>query len=206
MGNFQNNNCIEYERSGDENKTLSVKEYLDEIKLYLKDIINNLQKSVTWKIQSTAAINFISSKDTDEERVMHSKNGNIEIMSQDKADEVIGAVFELFLSRYQIGLEISMKNSDFIFYYVDLLYYKCHKINFNGGRSYIDCLDWVKRKKATVNFINKNYNKCFQYATAVALNHEEIGKNSQRISKMKPPINKSNWEGISVMYTEEKIA
>ena len=47
----------------------------------------------------------------------------------DKAIEVIENFFELLYSRYPIRLETSMKNSDFIFDYVDLLYYKCHKID-----------------------------------------------------------------------------
>ena len=47
----------------------------------------------------------------------------------DKAIEVIEKFFELLYSRYRIRLETSMKNSDFIFDYVDLLYYKCHKID-----------------------------------------------------------------------------
>ena len=45
-----------------------------------KDIINNLKKSDTWKIQLTIANNFISSIANDEEHVMHSKNDNTEIM------------------------------------------------------------------------------------------------------------------------------
>ena len=48
-------------------------------------------------IQLAFAINCISSKDIDEERVMHS--------TSDKADEVIKERFESFLSRYQIGLD-----------------------------------------------------------------------------------------------------
>ena len=32
--------------------------------------MNNLKKSDTWKIQLTVAINFISSKDNDEERAV----------------------------------------------------------------------------------------------------------------------------------------
>ena len=39
-----------------------------------------LKKSDTWTIQLAIEINFISSKDVDEERVMHSKSDNIEIM------------------------------------------------------------------------------------------------------------------------------
>ena len=83
-------------------------------------------------------MNFISSKDIDEERVMHSKSDNIEIMIQDKADEIIEKPFESLLKKYQIGLELSMKGSDFIFDCVHLLHYKCHKINLNCGGSYID--------------------------------------------------------------------
>ena len=46
------------------------------IRRYLKDIINNLKKSDAWKIQFTLAINFLSSKDTDEERSIDSNNDN----------------------------------------------------------------------------------------------------------------------------------
>ena len=69
-----------------------------------------------------------------------------------------------------------MKGSEFVFNYVQLLYYKFHKINPNRGGSYMDSPDWVKNKKATVNPINKIDNKCFQYTVTVALNHVEIKK------------------------------
>ena len=56
----------------------------------IRDIINDLKRSSTWKIQLTITINFISSKDdNDEEHVMHSKSDNIEIMISDEADEDI---------------------------------------------------------------------------------------------------------------------
>ena len=73
------------------------------------------------------------SKDNDEECVMHSKSGNIEFMIYDKADEAIKKLFESLLNGYQIGLETSMKGSDFIFECVYLLYYKCYKINLKRG-------------------------------------------------------------------------
>ena len=71
-------------------------------------------------------MNFISSKNNDEERHMHSKSDNVEIMMNDKADEVIEEPFQSFLSRYQIKLETSVKGSEFVFHCVQLLYYKCH--------------------------------------------------------------------------------
>ena len=79
-----------------------------------------------------------------------------------------------------------MKGSEFAFDYAQLLYYKCHKINPNRGGSYIDSPDWIKSKKATINSINEKDNKCFQYTVTVALNVEEIEKNPERITKIKP--------------------
>ena len=85
-----------------------------------------------------------------------------------------------------------MRGSDFVFDYAHLLYYKCHIINFNRGGSYIDSPDWIKNKNATINPVSKKDNKCFQYAVTVALNYEEIKKDSQRITKIKPYKNKYN--------------
>ena len=57
---------------------------------------------------------------------MHSKSDNLEVMTYDNANEVIEENFESLLSKYQMGLETSIKGSDFIFDDVSLLYYKCH--------------------------------------------------------------------------------
>ena len=76
----------------------------------MKDIINNMKKSDTWRIQLTIAINFIFSKDTDEEHVMHSKSDNIEIVIYNKGDKVIQELFESFLFRYQADLEELIKD------------------------------------------------------------------------------------------------
>ena len=56
---------------------------------------------------------------------MHSNSDNIEFMIYDNTDEVIEELFESLLCKYQIGLETSMRRSDFIFDCVHLLYYKC---------------------------------------------------------------------------------
>ena len=42
-----------------------------------------------------------------------------------------------------------------------------------------------KKKKTAMNPINKKDNTRFQYAVIVALNHAEIGKYSERITKIK---------------------
>ena len=118
--------------------------------------------------------NFISSKDYDDEKqIIYSKQDNIKIMTNDRAKEVITEIFKLLINRYQNNFE-SVKGSEFVFDYVDLLYYKSHSLSLNHRVSNIDTCDCIKNKKATINPINIKDNKCFQYTVAVALNHEEI--------------------------------
>ena len=80
----------------------------------MKDTINNVRKSDTWKIQLTIAISFMFSIDNDEERKMDSNCGVIEIMINNKEDTVIEELFQSLLSRHKIGLETSMKGRDLI--------------------------------------------------------------------------------------------
>ena len=77
---------------------------------------------------------------------MHLKSDTIKVMINDRADKVIKVIEELFKllkNRYQNNLK-SMKSSEgseFVFDYVHLLYYKCHKINPNCDGSYMDSPD-----------------------------------------------------------------
>ena len=175
----------------------SVKEYLNKIRPYSKDIINNLKKSDQWKTLLAIGNNFISSINNEKELVMHSKSDNIKIIINDEVDEIIKELLDSLKHRYQNNLE-SKKGSEFVFSYVQLLYYKCHKINLNCGGSYIYSPDCIKNKKATKNPINKKDIKCFQYVVTVALNHEEIKIDPQRVRHVKPFINKYKWEGIKL--------
>ena len=96
-----------------------------------------------------------------------------------------------------------MKDGEFVFDYVHLLYYICHKINPNCGGSCIDSPGWIKSQKATINPINKKDKKCIQYIVTVTLNHEEIKKDLQKITEITTFINKYNWEGINFPSEED---
>ena len=106
---------------------------------------------------------------------MHSKSDNIEIVINDKAGDVIEEHFQSLLYRWEIGLETLMKDSRVIFDHLHLLYYKSHKINPSLAVSYVNSPDTMKNEKATINPINKNGNKCFQYAATSTSNNGEIG-------------------------------
>ena len=117
-----NSNYIRYESKGDKGKNLSIKKYLNMVKPYLSDIINDHKthglvryhsgnKTLVeetpseWKIQLTMAINFISSKDSNETRTMHTKSNNVEIMMGGETDEIIEERFKSFLQKYQEGVQ-----------------------------------------------------------------------------------------------------
>ena len=202
-----NNHYIQYGSKGNKGKILTPSEYLDMIRPYLSDIINDHKtqgewiihsgNTITehkpqgeWKIHLTLAINFISSKDSDETRTMHTKSNNVEIMTGSETDEIIKE-----LKRYQEGLEESMRGSEFIFDSVDALYYVLNKISLSRAGSYIDSPKWLKNKKATINLKN-NDGKCFQYALTVVLNHEQIKNDPERIPKIKHFIDRYNWKEI----------
>ena len=71
-------------------ETFHSKKYLNKIEPYLRNIIIDPQNSDTWKHQSTITINFtISSKDAEEEHVMHSRSKNIKLTSYNDANEVV---------------------------------------------------------------------------------------------------------------------
>ena len=76
---------------------------------------------------------------------MHSKS-DICKNYDDEAYEVIEELSDSLENRYQNNLE-SMKGSEFVSYYVDLIYYKCHKINLNCGGSSVDSPNSIKTKK-----------------------------------------------------------
>ena len=113
------NNYIEYKSNSDSKKNLSVEEYLYKIRPYLKNITNNMKKSDTCKIYWTITINFISSKDeNDDEYVVYSEKVHMKIMINDK--KVIKCLFKSFKNIYQDNLkkrEKAVSFSSIIFIY-----------------------------------------------------------------------------------------
>ena len=69
-------------------------------------------------------------------------------MVNDKADEVLKEIFDSLKNRYQSNLE-SVKGSEFVFDYVHLLYYKCHKW-------------WIIYRFSWLDKKQKSYSKSYQ--------------------------------------------
>ena len=114
-----NGNYIEYQSKGDKDKNLSPKEYLDMIRPYLSDLINDHKTPKKLRvyirnevidyetqygereIELTMSINFIFSKDSDKIHNMHTKSNNIEIIMGSETNYIIEELFESLLQKYQ---------------------------------------------------------------------------------------------------------
>ena len=81
----------------------------------MRNVITDLQTFHAKKIHLTIVIKFISSKDTEEECVMHSSTSNVKFTPYSDANDAIEKLFKSLRSRYQENLETSVKESDFNF-------------------------------------------------------------------------------------------
>ena len=94
---------------------------------------------------------------------MHAISGNIKFKPYSDANNVIYKLFKSLRSKFQVSLITSMRESDFIFDSVQLMYYKCHRVKFiAGGVTYcffIQNILYIKEKEiysASVSKINSN--------------------------------------------------
>ena len=173
-----------YESRGDKDKKkLSIEQYLDVIKPYLSDLINDHKAIETssneWKIQINMHINFVSSNDTGEIRTIFVWSDNEEIRLGNETDDIVKRLINSFLNNYQKEELILRNGSNFVFESVGLLSYHIHKTSLKRGNSYIKSPEWVANKKAIINPKNVD-NRCFDYSINVALHHKEIKKHPER--------------------------
>ena len=196
---FKKNNKY-YESRGDKDKKLSVEQYLDMIKPYLSDLINENKAIETssneWKIQINMHINFVSSNDTGEIRTIFVWSDNEEIRLGNETDDIVKRLINSFLNNCQKEEIILRNGSNFVFESVGLLSCHIHETSLKRGSSYIKSPEWIASKKAIINSKNPD-DKCFKYSIVVALNHKEFKNHPERLSNTHYFFSyKYNWEDI----------
>ena len=66
-------------------------------------------------------------------RTMHTKSNSIEIIIGSETNEITEDLFESFLQKYRERLEESMRESEFVYDSVDVLYYNLNKVSLSRG-------------------------------------------------------------------------
>ena len=214
------NNYIEYKSKGDRYEQLSREEYLNLIRPYLRDLINNHKPTTEsnneekeendsdadraeWKIQLVMENSCISTRNFEETRTIYSASKPVEIFMGSDTEDVIDTLFNTIWQRFQQAQETSNNNGrEFIPESVELLYYYFQKINIRRAESYIMSPDWWVNKGATINPTNEKDNKSFQWLIISGLNHNKIKvKDLKKIRKLKRidtdfPIYREDWENF----------
>ena len=106
-------------------------------------------------------VNFISSEDAGETRIIYVWSNNESIMRGRDTDDIIRELFRSFLRNYQEEFKI-IKRSDFVFESVERMDYKLDRVRLKRGGSYIKSPEWLANKKATIEPKNKNDDECLQ--------------------------------------------
>ena len=172
----------------DRYENLSPKEYLNVIRPYLRDFIDenklivelnnsniNNNNRVEWKIQLIIKNNFVYVKDFEDTRTIYSASEPVEIFMGSDKENIFDTLFNTILNKIQEAMETSNeRGSGFTHDNVGLLYYHFQRIDIRRGESYIMSPDWIASKKATINPKNEKDNKCFKWSIIAGLNYNKI--------------------------------
>ena len=177
-------NYERYRIDGDKSKELAFHEYLNIVRLNVKELIEKNKILCERKVQLIISIMFINHlTDVTTERFVCSDN--IIIRPTDDSSKATTDLYNSLLHRYQETLENKMEGSSFVFDYINFIYIKFNQIDLIRGWTYIETPAWLSKKTATINPKNDkdDDNICFMNAITVALNHQEIADHPERISE-----------------------
>ena len=133
------NNYREYVSKGDRYENLSPEEYINMIRPYLRDLINEHKPIVASNNNDNNNNNkssYISTRSFEETRIIYTKSEPVEIYMGSDTENVIDTLFNTLLQIFQQVQETSNeRGSEFIPDSVELLYYHFQKIDIRRAES-----------------------------------------------------------------------
>ena len=175
---------------------VTVEQYLHRTKNHMLEKLEDMvRREESWKVQLNIVLLFRKRDGSDETEKPIWSSPHV-IMEGTDLEEVINEMRIYLLRQYEKILN-TMEASDYVFIRVVEMTYHCHRVDLNRGGSYIELPEWVKNKKCCINPKNEGDDECFKWAVTVALHYGEIGVHPERISKIRPFVNRYNWNGIN---------
>ena len=140
--------------------------------------------------QTTTWIRFI--KDDIEHIDLAFNSRMTPVYNLNNIGEIVGSMITHMLQQVE---NPALRDSKFVFDRVMQMEISMHRLNLTRGSSYIPLPSWLSRKEAILNQKNLDM-KCFKWAVIAALKWKEIGRDQQRVSKLKR-YDDLDWDGIN---------
>ena len=157
---------------------------------FLMDLLSRETTSRAVRSQATTWIRFI--KDGIESVELAFNSRMLAVYNLSDMGEIVSEMIEHMQQQIK---NPALRNSKFVFDGVIHMDIDFHRLNLTRGSSYIPQPDWLAKKKAIINPKNSDM-ECFKWAVIAAMRWEEIGRDHQRITKLKRFEADFDWTGI----------
>ena len=159
-------------------------------KKFLVDLLNKETTNRAVRSQATTWLRF--TKDEVEMVNLAFNSRMMSVYELNDKDEIVTAMIEHMKQQIE---NPALRDSKFVFDGVMHMDIDFHRLNLTRGSSYIPLPDWLAKQKAIINPRNSDM-ECFKWAVIAAMKWEEIGRDCQRVSKLKKYDSEFDWSGI----------
>ena len=177
-----------YRINGIENVDLYT--FLNKAKETLMGLLTKETSNESIRFQATTWISFVKDGVQVVELAFNSKM--VAIYKFSEMDKIVKSAIDGILQLYE---NPALRNSKFVFDRVLRMDVSFHRLNLTRGSSYTELGDWLASKKAIINPRNSD-NQCFKWSVIAGTYFNEIGRDCQRVSKLRKYEKEFDWYGI----------
>ena len=183
--------------------------YFNQAKTYIKELIEKQLKEMgSAKIIMTLYVRWKKLKDLDDgtgDEYIRIEMPFNSLMTEFFEGSNISKLIKRMLAHIKAQTENpKFPESGFTLDKIMHLYINFHRLVLTRSSSYTELPEWIKNKEAVINPRNRD-EECFKWAVIAALHHEEIKKDHQRISRLRPYEKQYNWKGLEFPVSIKKI-
>ena len=153
--------------------------YFSKIRDSILDLLRRESTHRAIRSQTTTWIRFI--KDGIEHIDLAFNSRMTPVYSLNDIGEVVGSMITHMSQQLE---NPALRDSKFVFDRVMRMEISMNRLNLTRSSSYIPLPSWISRKEAILNPKNLDM-KCFKWAVIAALKWKEMGRDQQRVSKLR---------------------
>ena len=178
---------------------MDVDTYFSSIKKFLINLLNAETRDRAVRSQTTTWVRFV--KDGVEQVELAFNLRMLAVYNRSNMAEIATSMIEHMTQQIENS---ALRDSKFVFDGVIRMDIDFHRLNFTRGSSYLPLSKWLASKKAIINPQNSDL-ECFKWAVIAAMKWKDIGKDPQRISKLRKYEDEFDWSEIEFPVSTKDI-